>query len=109
MYRGRQSPPSSTCLDTREFCKTLENAQKFLFAITDSRNIAFGYGKYACPGRFYTSNEMKLVLAHLLLRYDIKIPDGSGRPKNFTFDSDMLHDPRARLLIRKRENAEAFQ
>lgn len=80
-----------------------ENAQKFLFAMTDSRNMAFGYGKYACPGRFYASNEMKLVLAHLLLRYDIKLPDGHGRPKNFTFDSDMFPDPRARLLIKRRE------
>ncbi|KAF4950618.1 hypothetical protein FSARC_13123, partial [Fusarium sarcochroum] len=44
------------------------NAQKFLFAMTDLRNMAFGYGKYACPGRFYASNEMKLILAHLLLR-----------------------------------------
>ena len=71
--------------------------------MTDSRNMAFGYGKYACPGRFYASNEMKLVLAHLLLRYDIKLPDGHGRPKNFTFDSDMFPDPRARLLIKRRE------
>lgn len=80
-----------------------ENAQKFSFAMTDPCNMAFGYGKYACPGRFYASNEMKLVLAHLLLHYDVKLPDGHGRPRNFTIDSDMFPDPRARLLIKSRE------
>ncbi|KAF5024599.1 hypothetical protein F66182_3362 [Fusarium sp. NRRL 66182] len=87
----------------REDAAHPENAQRFLFAMTDPRNMAFGYGKYACPGRFYASNEMKLVLAHLLLRYDIKLPDGSTRPKNFTFDSDMFPDPRGRLLIKRRD------
>ncbi|KPM42339.1 Ent-kaurene oxidase [Neonectria ditissima] len=79
-----------------------ENAQKHLFAMIDSNNMAFGYGKYGCPGRFYASNEMKLVLAHLLLLYDIKLQDGQGRPKNLSVDSDMFPDPAARVLIKKR-------
>ncbi|KAF4986043.1 hypothetical protein FDECE_16157 [Fusarium decemcellulare] len=77
-------------------------AQKYLFSMTDASNMAFGYGKYACPGRFYASNEMKLTLANLLLRYDFKLPDGAGRPRNITIDSDMFPDPRARLYVRKR-------
>ncbi|KAI1874888.1 uncharacterized protein JN550_002317 [Neoarthrinium moseri] len=83
-----------------------ENSHKFLFSMTDSSNMAFGYGKYACPGRFYASNEMKLVLAHLLLRYDFKLPAGSKRPRNFTLDSDMFPDPRARLYMRQRQDLE---
>ncbi|KIL86299.1 ent-kaurene oxidase [Fusarium avenaceum] len=79
-----------------------ENSQKYLFSMTDSSNMAFGYGKYACPGRFYASNEMKLTLATLLLRYDFKLKDGKERPRNITIDSDMIPDPRARLCIRKR-------
>jgi cytochrome P450 len=83
-----------------------ENAQRFLFAMTDASNMAFGYGKYACPGRFYAANEMKMVLAHLLLRYNFKFPDGCGRPRNFTVDSDMYPDPAARLLIQRRDQIE---
>ncbi|KAI8648839.1 Ent-kaurene oxidase [Fusarium sp. Ph1] len=79
-----------------------ESAQKYLFSMTDPSNMAFGYGKYACPGRFYASNEMKLVLANLLLLYDFKLPEGTGRPRNITIDSDMVPDPRARLYVRKR-------
>ncbi|KAF4429603.1 ent-kaurene oxidase, partial [Fusarium austroafricanum] len=76
--------------------------QKYLFSMTDTSNMAFGYGKYACPGRFYASNEMKLTLAILLLHYDFKLPDGKDRPRNITIDTDMIPDPRARLFVRKR-------
>ncbi|QUC21856.1 uncharacterized protein UV8b_06097 [Ustilaginoidea virens] len=76
--------------------------QRFMCAMTNSSNMAFGYGRYACPGRFYAVNEMKLILATLLLRYELKFPEGAKRPKNFTVDGDMFPDPRARLLIRER-------
>ena len=59
--------------------------------------MAFGYGKYACPGRFYASNEMKLVLANLLLLYDFKLPDGAERPLNISVDSDMIPDLRVTI------------
>ncbi|KAF2756144.1 cytochrome P450 [Pseudovirgaria hyperparasitica] len=79
-----------------------ENSNKYLFAMADGSNMAFGFGRFACPGRFYVSNEMKMVLAHLLLMYDLKFPEGQMRPENLTVDGDLYPDPRARLLIRKR-------
>ncbi|KAH7389952.1 cytochrome P450 [Pyrenochaeta sp. MPI-SDFR-AT-0127] len=85
----------------REDPKHPENAQKFLFAMVDSSNMAFGYGKHACPGRFYTSNEMKMILAHVLLRYEWKFPPGQGRPRNFTIDTDMYPDPAARVMLKR--------
>ncbi|KAK8030950.1 ent-kaurene oxidase [Apiospora arundinis] len=39
--------------------------------------MAFGYGKHACPGRFFAANEIKLILAHILLQYDLRMPDGA--------------------------------
>ena len=79
-----------------------QNAQKYFFAMTDPMHMAFGYGKYACPGRFFVANEIKMTLAHLLLRYDWKFPEGYGRPQNFTIDGDMYPDPTARVLMRRR-------
>ncbi|KAJ8076560.1 hypothetical protein PM082_000983 [Marasmius tenuissimus] len=32
----------------------------------------FGHGRHACPGRFFAVNELKLLVAHILLNYDIK-------------------------------------
>ncbi|KAI8930431.1 hypothetical protein NX059_012382 [Plenodomus lindquistii] len=83
-----------------------ENAQRHMLAMTDASNMAFGYGRYACPGRFYAVNEMKMIMGHLLLRYDFKFKEGCSRPKNFTFDSDLYPDMSARLLIRERTKIE---
>ncbi|KAE8423731.1 ent-kaurene oxidase [Aspergillus pseudocaelatus] len=82
------------------------NAQKYLMAKTDLDNLAFGYGKFACPGRFYAVNEMKMIFARMLLCYEFKYPGGQGRPQNFTIDSDLYPDPLTRLLIRKRDSIE---
>nr|CAP07652.1 P450 monooxygenase [Sphaceloma manihoticola] len=76
------------------------------FQTTSLQNMAFGYGKYACPGRFYVANEIKLVLGHLLMHYEFKFPPGMGRPVNSTVDTDMYPDLGARLLVRKRKMEE---
>ena len=52
----------------REDKSTPENANKFQFAMTDRNSLHFGHGKYACPGRFFASNEIKILLCHLLRR-----------------------------------------
>lgn len=39
---------------------------------TSSSYLSFSYGKYACPGRFFATDEIKLLLCHLLQQYDIK-------------------------------------
>lgn len=40
--------------------------------------VLFGHGRHACPGRFFVVNELKVMLAHVLLNYDIKMADGRG-------------------------------
>ncbi|KAL5448482.1 hypothetical protein PMIN07_001004 [Paraphaeosphaeria minitans] len=47
------------------------------FVTTNEHNLMFGYGKHACPGRFFAANEIKMILANLILRYDFKNEDGS--------------------------------
>ena len=37
----------------------------------------FGYGPHACPGRFFATNEIKMLLARLILEFDFKNEDGS--------------------------------
>jgi cytochrome P450 len=49
-------------------------------------SLLFGYGRHACPGRFFAANEIKMILATMLLNYDIKNPDGvEGRYANLVF------------------------
>ncbi|KAH6720215.1 cytochrome P450 [Leptodontidium sp. MPI-SDFR-AT-0119] len=52
---------------------------KHQFVTTTPECTMFGYGSHSCPGRFFASNELKLLLAHMLLYYDWKLPDGQTK------------------------------
>ncbi|KAL0262791.1 hypothetical protein SLS55_001764 [Diplodia seriata] len=78
-------------------------ANKHQFAMTDANSLHFGHGKYSCPGRFFAANEIKMILAHLLLNFDFAYPEGKGRPRNLSADENVYPDPEARLLMRRRE------
>ena len=82
--------------------KQPDQDSKHQFAMTDRNHLHFGRGKYACPGRFFASAELKMIIAHLILRYDFKYPEGKGRPANLNADEFLYPDPAARLLIKRR-------
>ncbi|KAH8661282.1 cytochrome P450 [Ilyonectria robusta] len=58
-----------------------EASNRWQFTSLNNTNINFGAGKHACPGRFFASNEVKLILAYLLINYDIRLKKGEERPK----------------------------
>lgn len=63
----------------------------------------WGDGLQACPGRAFAGNTLKIVLAHLLMNYDIKLPPGAEKPKRFSMPNGSLApDMKARILFRKR-------
>ncbi|TEB33855.1 cytochrome P450 [Coprinellus micaceus] len=65
--------------------------------------LLFGHGRSACPGRFFAVNEAKAVMAHILLNYDIKFPEGvTSHPAGKWFSASYTPHPSAQLLVRKR-------
>ncbi|MCJ1262588.1 hypothetical protein MMC22_002458 [Lobaria immixta] len=72
------------------------------FVTTGLQSMTFGHGRFACPGRFFASNESKVVLAELLLTYDIRLRDGEERPKNLFFADACFPDPKREVLFRRR-------
>lgn len=42
----------------------------------------FGFGRQACPGRFFASAAIKCIIIHLLENFEIKLTDGEDRPEN---------------------------
>lgn len=79
-----------------------EDINKFQFASPTYDSMQFGFGRDACPGRFFASNQIKIILAYILSHYDIKFEDGVvGRPKNFMFEVNVLADPTKMVLFRK--------
>ncbi|OKL62285.1 hypothetical protein UA08_02496 [Talaromyces atroroseus] len=72
------------------------------FVSTSPQHLAFGHGRHACPGRFFAANEMKIVLAHILLKYDFALVEGAPKPKVSLLGWMMSSDAQAQLLIKRR-------
>jgi cytochrome P450 len=73
------------------------------FTSLGSDSPGWGDGLQACPGRVFAGNTLKIVLAHLLMNYDIKLPEGAGKPRRFSMpNGSVAPDMRAKILVRKR-------
>ncbi|KAK7212044.1 hypothetical protein V2G26_019222 [Clonostachys chloroleuca] len=75
-------------------------------ASTSPDHLAFGHGEHACPGRFLAISVIKIVLCHLLLKYDWMLSPGTD-VKPVTNGILVVSSPTARLLIRRRRGAAA--
>ncbi|KAJ5564247.1 hypothetical protein N7513_000489 [Penicillium frequentans] len=98
--------PSPEKYDGYRFLKKRQepgHEHKHQFVTTTRESYGFGHGVHACPGRFFAANESKILLIHLLLKYDWKLKDDSGRPKSFEMGSEIVTDPTVELLVRSRD------
>ncbi|KAF8844183.1 cytochrome P450 [Paxillus ammoniavirescens] len=75
---------------------------KHSFVSTSPECLPFGHGRHACPGRFFAANELKSMLAHIVLSYDIKLEDNAIRPRSLHFASTIAAHPTAKVMFRKR-------
>ncbi|KFG80380.1 P450 monooxygenase [Metarhizium anisopliae] len=84
-------------------CRDPSQENKHQYATTDKIHLHFGYGKWACPGRFMASDMMKMIVGTLLLRYDIKYPDGKARPTNGHIHEFPFMNIYTKLLMKRRD------
>jgi cytochrome P450 len=61
--------------------------------------LAWGLGRNACPGRFFASNEIKMMLAYMLLHYDIE--HLAERPRNTWIVQNRIPPMKATLKIKR--------
>lgn len=78
------------------------NENKYQFVTTGAESVNFGHGTHACPGRFFASNEIKVLLVELLLRYDFRFQEGQGRPVDYVHETTVAPDPTVEVLFRQR-------
>lgn len=71
------------------------------FVSTSPEHLGFGHGQHACPGRFFAANEVKIILCHLLLKYDWRLA-AEARPNSVNFGFTIEVDPKAKIEIRRR-------
>ncbi|KAI5240174.1 hypothetical protein E4T47_01141 [Aureobasidium subglaciale] len=77
------------------------SASKTDYVASNGASLNFGYGRHACPGRWFAANEIKSIMAYLLLNYDIKFADGQSRPENLQVETQNLPNPTATVLSRR--------
>ncbi|KXJ88150.1 cytochrome P450 [Microdochium bolleyi] len=77
------------------------NKEQYQFISVNKEHTGFGYGRHACPGRFFAANEIKLVLARILVDYEIKMPPGeTGRYTNLMQIDNVTPDPRKSVMFK---------
>lgn len=99
--------PEPDCFDPYRFLRLRSlpgHENSWQFTTTSIDHLGFGYGKHACPGRFFASNEIKVVIAHLLLMYDWKLAEGAPRPPNMMLATECVANMFGQVLIKRRKD-----
>ena len=63
----------------------------------------FSLGCVRSPGRFFAANELKAMLAYVLVHYDVRPEHDGVRPPNVCNGLTVSPDAHARVLFRKRQ------
>ncbi|KAI4858860.1 cytochrome P450 [Hypoxylon rubiginosum] len=72
---------------------------------TSYSNLTFGYGNHACPGRFIAVRLLKILLARLLLDYDLSWEREGGEPPRLTFEGMSFPNVTQEITLRRRMKA----
>lgn len=71
------------------------------WATTSADYLSFGAGLNSCPGRFFASGMLKVLMANILLRYDFEFQE--KRPDNVWFGTNHIPPMNAKIRIRRRQ------
>ena len=72
------------------------------FSTTQEKVLNFGHGANSCPGRFFASLEIKIILVKMIMDYDWKLPEGQSRPANMNAHEFIFPNPDAEIYVRER-------
>ncbi|KAJ7103682.1 cytochrome P450 [Mycena crocata] len=71
---------------------------------TGTDHLVFGHGAHACPGRFFAATELKAMLAHILIEYDVRAEVEGVRPPDFNLGMIAMPNATANIWMRKRQD-----
>ncbi|KAL2802403.1 cytochrome P450 [Aspergillus granulosus] len=103
MYLDDSLYPDASTFDAFRWSRLRDqpgDENRYQFVTTSPTHINFGHGKDACPGRFFAAQEIKLLLAHILLHYDVRLEDSSGLPSPTWYDRSRQPNQTARVLFK---------
>lgn len=68
-YRAREAASAGTHKASAAMANQL--------VTVSANNLGFGFGRHACPGRFFAANELKMIVGRALLDYDMALVGGA--------------------------------
>ncbi|KAF9467946.1 cytochrome P450, partial [Collybia nuda] len=74
--------------------------RKLEMTATQTDSLTWGLGPHACPARFFVATQLKLLLALMVVMYDMKLE--GPRPTNTWLVDECLPDMHAEVLFRHR-------
>lgn len=92
-------------VDEKNKSEALIKKANLSFVSLSPQYMPFGHGRHACPGRFFAANELKLLLAYMVLNYDFE--HIKSRPESKWYGPNKVPPLTATIRIRKRESASA--
>jgi cytochrome P450 len=106
VHKDKEIYPNPKEFDGFRFMKVrernVEAMARYQALSTSADHLTFGYGRHACPGRFFAVNEVKAFLAHVVVTYDIKFEEGKQAPQALYVGS-MRIPRKANVMFRKRQ------
>jgi cytochrome P450 len=80
------------------------SAKKVGMVSSSPDHLPFGHGRHVCPGRYFAACELKLMFAHIVTTYDVKLEIEGVRPPDMWVMASCVPNPNANVLFRKRAN-----
>jgi cytochrome P450 len=74
------------------------------FAAATRTALGFGYGRSACPGRFFASLIIKMVFVKLLTEYEFRFLPGEGKPQPMSWHDFLVTSPTQKIQMRRRDD-----
>ncbi|KAF8193437.1 cytochrome P450 [Pholiota molesta] len=80
--------------------------QQELLISPSLKYFPFGYGPHVCPGRFIASSMLKIIIAQVILDYDMKL-EQEERPSDCWLGILSFPDASSRVLFRRHKGVES--
>ena len=77
-----------------------QDSKEYDIVPTSPKFSPSGYGRHACPGRYFAACKLKIMLAHTVLNYEVKME--GVRPPDVWLGSLCIPNPKGKVMFCKR-------
>ncbi|KAJ3495013.1 hypothetical protein NLJ89_g10697 [Agrocybe chaxingu] len=79
-----------------------DNSSQVMLTKPTLDSQAFGYGRHVCPGCFLGSYQLKTVIAHILMTYDLPSDEALDSSVTVSKGAENVPNIKAAILLKKR-------